>query len=334
MPILDFTSVVISNPLGTGDVTEIRVVNPANPLGVSVWSSVSITLTPIVGSSIYNVTGLDAMNLTGFSPSEYWSIVDKNTAYFDGTNAPDDEARFQYASNSLLVNTTYRVEIYTSVADTSMGITSASGLAHNVDSATTALKYMKARSSLLELYGRKNAAGTITESAKPTELLMSTNETRFKNNVEFILWKNGVVTDTTITFNEDGTIVLPDTDVEFDYVESSEPYVREKKIQADDAVDILRSIVELDILTAENWTAADINLNNEIQADDAVAVLRHIVELDDISNRFVIIDLATGTRVTTLPSTPTEVLTWSLVALGDVDQNGAWDSAYTKELVV
>jgi hypothetical protein len=109
----------------------------------------------------------------------------------------------------------------------------------------------------------------------------------------------------------------------------SDPVAHTSGIQADDAVDILRDIVFLDIIETGNttWHAADVNNNGAIQADDAVAVLRHIVFLDEIDT-FDLVDNTTGNRVTSL--NPDAVLgQWTIVANGDVNSSGSFNDAYT-----
>ena len=100
-------------------------------------------------------------------------------------------------------------------------------------------------------------------------------------------------------------------------------------IQADDAVDILRHIVELDSLADGSiyWHAADLDNDGQIAADDAVDILRHIVELDTIDT-FDLIDNATGNRITNLD--PDAALgQWTIVANGDVDGSGSFNDGYT-----
>jgi hypothetical protein len=100
-------------------------------------------------------------------------------------------------------------------------------------------------------------------------------------------------------------------------------------IAADDAVDILRHIVELDSLADSSiyWHAADVDNNGEVQADDAVDILRHIVELDTIDT-FDLIDNVTGNRITTLDPDAAEGQ-WTIVTNGDVDDTGSFNDGYT-----
>jgi VCBS repeat-containing protein len=131
------------------------------------------------------------------------------------------------------------------------------------------------------------------------------------------------------TFLEDGGISF-DQALDFDAVKLSNPsaYSDTSSIQADDAVDILRHIVELDSLADGSiyWHAADIDNDGQIAADDAVDILRHIVELDTI-NTFDLIDNATGNRITTLD--PDAALgQWTIVANGDVDSSGSFNEQY------
>ena len=128
-------------------------------------------------------------------------------------------------------------------------------------------------------------------------------------------------------------------------------------INADDAVPLLQDIVNivgeglafsprvseyvLDFDTTYyninpnsfNWHAADVNNNNLIQADDAVDILSHIVAAkDDIPfsiDSFDLIDSLTYQRVTSLNFEATETANWTIVANGDVTQDGVWDDIYT-----
>jgi hypothetical protein len=125
--------------------------------------------------------------------------------------------------------------------------------------------------------------------------------------------------------------------VEFDEVILSDPSAYTTGIQADDAVAILREIVELNQLpdntatlasSSVGWYEADVNNNGLIQADDAVAVLRHIVELGEI-NTFDLIDNTTGNVVTSLNVDSINVGQWSIVANGDVNMSGEFNENYT-----
>jgi len=64
-----------------------------------------------------------------------------------------------------------------------------------------------------------------------------------------------------------------------------------------------------------------------IQADDAVAILRHIVELDTIDT-FDLVDNVTGNRITTLDPDAAEGH-WTIVGNGDVNQSGNFNDDFT-----
>ena len=104
-------------------------------------------------------------------------------------------------------------------------------------------------------------------------------------------------------------------------------------IQVDDAVDILRDIVFLDIIDtgSATWHAADVNNDGQIAADDAVAVLRHIVLLDEIDT-FDLIDNTTGNRISSLDTNAIDVGQWTIVANGDVNQSSGFGDAYVVQV--
>jgi hypothetical protein len=149
------------------------------------------------------------------------------------------------------------------------------------------------------------------------------------NSLSLLYFKDGVETGVS-TLVESGGISF-DQALDFDAVKLSDPsaYNNTSSIQADDAVAILRHIVNLDLLdsNAIAWNAADVNNDGMIAADDAVAVLRHIVNLDMIDT-FDLVDNTTGNRVTNLD--PDAALgQWTIVANGDVNSSGSFNDGYT-----
>jgi hypothetical protein len=120
-----------------------------------------------------------------------------------------------------------------------------------------------------------------------------------------------------------------DQALDFDTVKLSDPAAYSVSIAVDDAVDVLRDIVQLDLLAVGSaaWHAADVDNDGMIAADDAVAILRHIVSLDTIDT-FDLIDNATGNRITNLD--PDAALgQWTIVANGDVDTSGSFNDGFT-----
>jgi len=165
----------------------------------------------------------------------------------------------------------------------------------------------------------------------PTLALAGDPGYHLKQAVTFNTYKDDVATGVVLTLDENGNLILPEADLVFDYIKPTEEILFTNSIQADDAVAVLRHIVELDTLVGANYEAADSNINGLIQADDAVAVLRHIVELDDISDRFVLIDAAgVAGRLDVLNSDTPEALI--LVSLGDANLSGSWISG-AKEVI-
>ena len=147
------------------------------------------------------------------------------------------------------------------------------------------------------------------------------------DNVSFHYIKDGVETGMSILVEGGG--ISFDQALDFDTVKLSDPAAYSVSIAVDDAVDILRDIVQLDLLAVGSaaWHAADVNNDGMIAADDAVAVLRHIVSLDTIDT-FDLIDNATGNRITNLD--PDAALgQWTIVANGDVDTSGSFNDGFT-----
>ena len=82
-----------------------------------------------------------------------------------------------------------------------------------------------------------------------------------------------------------------------------------------------------------NWHAADVDNSGDINVGDAVDILSHIVAAkDDIPfsiDSFDLVDSLTYQRVTSLDVEATETANWTIVANGDVTQDGVWDDTYT-----
>jgi hypothetical protein len=157
---------------------------------------------------------------------------------------------------------------------------------------------------------------------------IQTDATNCLDNVGLNYFKDGVDTGV-FTLVEGGDITFPDTNLVFDAVKLSDSTIYTSGIAADDGVDVLRDVVNLDslIVGSAAWHAADVNNDGVIAADDAVAILRHIVHLDTIDT-FDLIDNITGNRITNLDANAIDVGQWSIVANGNVDQSGGFMDAY------
>ena len=169
--------------------------------------------------------------------------------------------------------------------------------------------------------------GVSTSGLSADAVIRTTNDALLKNfDLQYFI---GNVDLSASTFLEDGGINF-DHALDFDAVKLSNPsaYNDISSIQADDAVDILRHIVELDSLADGSiyWHAADIDNDGQIAADDAVDILRHIVELDEIDT-FDLIDNTTGNRISSDPDAAEGQ--WIIVATGDVNQSGSFYDDFT-----
>ena len=166
-----------------------------------------------------------------------------------------------------------------------------------------------------------------------TYATIQTDATNYLDNVSLNFFKDGVDTGVSVLV-ENGEITIPDVSLDFDSVKLSDASAYTSGIAADDAVDVLRDIVQLDLLTTGSaaWHSADVNNDGIIAADDGVDILRHIVNLDMIDT-FDLIDNTTGERITTLDANAVDVGDWSIVANGDVDQSGGFGDAYVVPIV-
>ena len=141
------------------------------------------------------------------------------------------------------------------------------------------------------------------------------------------LWKDGADTGTSIAV-DGGEISIAST-VTFDTVKLSAADAYDFDITINDAIDVLRHIVDLEELSAGSsaYHAADTDNDGDVDITDAIAVLRHIVDLKAIDT-FDVLD-SSGARVTTLDADYSgEAPTWTLVANGDVNMSGSYDDDY------
>ena len=164
------------------------------------------------------------------------------------------------------------------------------------------------------------------------DAIIYTTDNMLLDNLSLDYFKDGLDTGIS-TLVEGGDITFPDTNLVFDAVKLSDPAAYTDGILADDAVDVLRDIVNLDslIVGSAAWHAADVNNDGVIAADDAVDILRHIVHLDEIDT-FDLIDNTTGNRISNLDANAIDVGQWSIVANGDVDQSGGFGDAYVVQV--
>ena len=166
--------------------------------------------------------------------------------------------------------------------------------------------------------------------AKSYDAIISTDVTNGLTDATINLWEGG--NDTTKSVAVDaGEISIVET-VTFDTVKlttTAEAY--DFDITISDAIAVLRDIVDLDILTGNAFHAADVDNSDTITISDAIAVLRDIVNLDTIDT-FDLID-SSGNRVSELDANASgDAPTWTLVANGDVNMSGSFDSAYVTTL--
>ena len=161
---------------------------------------------------------------------------------------------------------------------------------------------------------------------------IQTDATNYLDNLSLNYFKDGVDTGVS-TLVEGGDISFPVTSLDFDAVKLSDPAAYTDGIMADDAVDVLRDIVNLDslIVGSAAWHAADVNNDGVIAADDAVDILRHIVHLDEIDT-FDLVDNITGNRISSLDTNAIDDGQWSIIANGDVDQSGGFVDAYVVQV--
>jgi len=118
--------------------------------------------------------------------------------------------------------------------------------------------------------------------------------------------------------------------VTFETVKLSDSAVFTPDIQINDAIDILRHIVNIKPLASgsHQFHAADIDNSGGVDISDAIDILRHIVGIKPIDSFDLINE--SGARVTEVdPDATGDTPTWTLVANGDVDLSGTFPSDYT-----
>ncbi len=166
-----------------------------------------------------------------------------------------------------------------------------------------------------------------------TEEIGSTDTTITKlHNTSINLWEDGSDTGSSVAVDT-GEISIGTT-VTFDEVKLSDAGAYTPDIDINDALQVLRDIVNLVDLTGHAFHAADVDNDNDIDIQDALFILRDIVNLTDVDT-FDLID-ADNDRVTLLDADSiSSAPTWTLVANGDVDMGGSFDNAYvvTSDLV-
>ncbi len=147
------------------------------------------------------------------------------------------------------------------------------------------------------------------------------NDLELLHDVTLSYFKNDVDTGVSSAVS-DGAFTI-DTAVEFDTTKLSSVAYNDD-INITDAIDILRHIVDLELITAgtANYHAADVDNDGKINISDAIDVLRHIVELESIDT-FDLLD-GDGNRITALDTTTTPAPSWTIIANGDVDQSGSF----------
>ena len=172
--------------------------------------------------------------------------------------------------------------------------------------------------------------------AKTFDAIISTGSTDTTitklHNTSINLWEDGSDTGSSVAVDT-GEISIGTT-VTFDEVKLSDAGAYTPDIDINDALQVLRDIVNLVDLTGHAFHAADVDNDNDIDIQDALFILRDIVNLTDVDT-FDLID-ADNDRVTLLDADSiSSAPTWTLVANGDVDMGGSFDNAYvvTSDLV-
>jgi hypothetical protein len=87
--------------------------------------------------------------------------------------------------------------------------------------------------------------------------------------------------------------------------------------------------VDLEPITqgSDSYHAADVNNDGNISISDAISILRHIVGLE-VLDTFDLVD-ENGNRITNLnPNSPDNFQDWVMVANGDVNMSGEFDTTY------
>jgi hypothetical protein len=179
----------------------------------------------------------------------------------------------------------------------------------------------------LEVKAKTYDAIVSTDSTEATNDTAATI-TKLTGDVTIDLWDSGATTAKLSIAVDAGEIVIDNT-VTFDKVKLSDANAYDFDITINDALAVLRDIVDLESLTegSNAFHAADINNDGNITINDALAVLRHIVDLEAIDT-FDLID-SNGNRISELDATAAgEPPTWTLVANGDVNMSGGFDDVF------
>jgi cyclophilin family peptidyl-prolyl cis-trans isomerase len=131
-----------------------------------------------------------------------------------------------------------------------------------------------------------------------------------------------------ITEINNGLIVI-NQNINFDEVKVSNSATYTQNINISDAIIVLRHIVDLEPITqgSDSYHAADVNNDGNISISDAISILRHIVGLE-VLDTFDLVD-ENGNRITSLnPNSPDNFQDWVMVANGDVNMSGEFDTTY------
>jgi len=166
----------------------------------------------------------------------------------------------------------------------------------------------------------------IEQAANHTSLLT--------NNISFDLYEDGNNTNQNFVINQ-GELQINEI-YSFDSIKITNTENYSQSINISDAIDVLRHIVDLEVITEGSYAyhAADVNNDGNINISDAIDILRHIVDLEAIDT-FDLID-SDGNRVTQLNANASgEPPIWAIVANGDVDMSGSFADDYvvSSELV-
>jgi len=131
-----------------------------------------------------------------------------------------------------------------------------------------------------------------------------------------------------ITEINNGLIVI-NQNIDFDEVRVSNSATYTQNINISDAIIVLRHIVDLEPITqgSDSYHAADVNNDGNISISDVISILRHIVGLE-VLDTFDLVD-ENGNRITNLnPNSPDNFQDWVMVANGDVNMSGEFDTTY------
>jgi len=161
----------------------------------------------------------------------------------------------------------------------------------------------------------------------------ASHTSKLTNNISFDLYKEG--TDTNQDLIIDNGELHINENYSFDTIKISDTSNYTQNINISDAIDVLRHIVDLESFTSGSagYHAADVNNDGNINISDAIDILRHIVNLEAIDS-FDLID-ETGNRLNSLdPTALSNAPQWIVVANGDVNMSGEFDTAYVMADIV